>query len=475
MCKYCGNGFSSKKNLGMHITHWHSDVRPYPCHMCVWSFETQRKLEVHQRNHILERPHNCSFCNCNFKNKYALQGHLFRMHAKETPTAVMETVLEERVNEEPIETNDHEELEIIHESIRKKYTEIPPDAEDATTDLPCGEENVDVKPFLKDFLPNNFPCSDCPEKFTRKSKLRKHLQEQHNDQRPFLCNVCGWSFAKQKQLSVHLATHRLEKQYKCNQCDCSFNGKLNLTRHIKGAHRKPAKTTKSKRIYKRSGKIRTHFCNQCECSFYTDCELMHHVRKHFEERLHACKMCNLKYDRRHALEKHMNKIHGIRLKMYPGETLPEEFEEYCPECESVFGADNCQKVAYIVCGHVSCMECVIRAELGCGQCTTENAPKSIIEEGTELATPPTETCQDKSQDNKNSEDDEVSIENENSEDDENSTENETKCGGKREKETVSQKETLISRKLKMSSGSRRQSMKFKLGDTFACVFCIGFV
>lgn len=150
---------------------------------------------------------------------------------------------------------------------------------------------------------------------------------------------------------------------------------------------KQHKTKKSKPVQKSEKENvhlvkRPYICNQCHWPFSQKRHLAVHMRTHTHQAtLHACLMCATRFPRKFSLERHMEHDHGVRLRFLPEETPVGD--EYCPECQSLFDAKTCVKVAYCQCGHVSCVECVVKAELGCGQCATEAAEKTTQEEEVE--------------------------------------------------------------------------------------------
>lgn len=123
------------------------------------------------------------------------------------------------------------------------------------------------------------------------------------------------------------------------------------------------------------GDKRPHICQICEFPFQRKKHLNAHMKSHSDARPFECKLCVNKYNRLFSLERHMENCHGVRIRLHEFENLKKDQEEYCPECQSSFGStENCYKVAYSECGHIICMECVVKADgFGCGQCTTENA------------------------------------------------------------------------------------------------------
>lgn len=101
-----------------------------------------------------------------------------------------------------------------------------------------------------------------------------------------------------------------------------------------------------------------------------------------EGRLH-CLICNFTFSRHLSFERHLGRMHGVEL--LKSEEQDESANEkksvedlYCPECQEEFGpSEENQKAKYTACGHTSCLKCILKAELGCGKCTTENDPRWI--------------------------------------------------------------------------------------------------
>ena len=60
-----------------------------------------------------------------------------------------------------------------------------------------------------------FKCHLCPIGFTRADKLKYHLQQKHEDAKPFVCTICGKAFAYHSSQKCHERTHSREKIYVC--------------------------------------------------------------------------------------------------------------------------------------------------------------------------------------------------------------------------------------------------------------------
>lgn len=68
--------------------------------------------------------------------------------------------------------------------------------------------------------------------------------------------------------------------------------------------------------------VRPHSCPMCESKFKYAHNMRKHMRTHedsFTEKTHSCRVCeNKSFARRHLLQKHMQKEHGVmELKSQP--------------------------------------------------------------------------------------------------------------------------------------------------------------
>ncbi|KAI5645627.1 zinc-finger associated domain (zf-AD) domain-containing protein [Phthorimaea operculella] len=108
-----------------------------------------------------------------------------------------------------------------------------------------------------------FKCPECPYRGRFKENLKLHMRTHTNDKR-YQCPQCPTRyFINKSNLSRHMLTHKSERNFKCDQCQKGFNTKRNLAEHFKVDH---------------SG-IKDHVCNYCGKAFGLRQQMMKHQRK----------------------------------------------------------------------------------------------------------------------------------------------------------------------------------------------------
>jgi uncharacterized Zn-finger protein len=87
--------------------------------------------------------------------------------------------------------------------------------------------------------------TQCRPRFGDIWRCRRHVGDtsatcgaklvMHTDERPFPCNVCGESFKRQSNLTVHYRTHTSERPFECQICNNFFGLKstLELETHLR--------------------------------------------------------------------------------------------------------------------------------------------------------------------------------------------------------------------------------------------------
>uniref|UniRef100_A0A4W5P0K8 Si:dkey-156n14.3 n=1 Tax=Hucho hucho TaxID=62062 RepID=A0A4W5P0K8_9TELE len=155
------------------------------------------------------------------------------------------------------------------------------------------------------------PQPGCPSTFDMRQKLKMHLLNHTEDQRPFKCTFegCGWAFTTSYKLKRHLQSHDKVRPHKCEWEGCGrcFTTVYNLKAHVKQHDQENA-----------------FVCEICSERFRSATRLTNHQRAHFEpERPHKCEFpgCEKNFITYSALFSH-NRTHfretGQFICTYPG-------------------------------------------------------------------------------------------------------------------------------------------------------------
>lgn len=95
------------------------------------------------------------------------------------------------------------------------------------------ERNIDT-PF-QEYRLADCRCLHCEEQFSYFGYLVKHVNNVH-PQKCFICDDCGLTFNKKRDLAVHLRNYHKTGGYPCNLCLKTFKNNLVLRRHQNNSH-----------------------------------------------------------------------------------------------------------------------------------------------------------------------------------------------------------------------------------------------
>ncbi|XP_059618634.1 zinc finger protein 771 [Phlebotomus argentipes] len=192
-CSLCDAECSSLTDLRTQHLPRHDDVKPFFCTECPSRFSTRTGLAYHRPKHSSATPFICDLCGKGFKWKQGLTSH-FLVHTKE----------------------------------KKLLCDV------------CGFSTGRLK-TLKVHKSSHtevlWRCSvaGCTHSSRSKDNLRLHLTT-HSNEKPFVCEVCGFRFRHNKNLKRHAFLHLPKKLYQCPHCCFSSHRKDNLCDHVNRLH-----------------------------------------------------------------------------------------------------------------------------------------------------------------------------------------------------------------------------------------------
>lgn len=125
--------------------------------------------------------------------------------------------------------------------------------------------------------------------FSDKYKAKIH-ERKHTGECPFMCDICSKTFKRKEALDNHAIVHKdLPKDFKCVTCGAAFNSQQYLNRHIS-----------------RHFAEKKHKCRDCEMAFIDKRDYIVHVSKvHANHRPFGCSVCGMAYKTKQGLASHL--------------------------------------------------------------------------------------------------------------------------------------------------------------------------
>ncbi|XP_070395062.1 zinc finger protein 774-like isoform X1 [Dermacentor albipictus] len=254
--------------------------------------QTDKPSNVKTKNEVrVNWPFQCHLCPESFSLKETLNKHLC------THTASMQVTSPTTVK-----------VEIPHQGYFHR---------DCQTDKPS---NVKTKNEVHVSWP--FECHLCPESFSLKETLNKHLCT-HTDTRTFRCSSCPRSFWRRVDMIRHLRTHTGERPFQCPSCPRSFSQRVHLKTHLRiHTGERPFQCPSCPWSFRQTGDLKTHLrthtgekphqCSLCPQSFLQGDHLKTHLRTHTGERPFQCPACPQSFRQRGHLKTHQGIHTGER-------------------------------------------------------------------------------------------------------------------------------------------------------------------
>ena len=80
-------------------------------------------------------------------------------------------------------------------------------------------------------------CPSCPARFFGKNELKAHASQNHGDQMPFCCQLCGKGYLSHQGLRDHQMSFHEGQMFFCPICDRKMNYKNVYKRHLRNVHK----------------------------------------------------------------------------------------------------------------------------------------------------------------------------------------------------------------------------------------------
>ncbi|KRT82942.1 zinc-finger associated domain containing protein, partial [Oryctes borbonicus] len=316
-CNLCGRSFIKSGNLSLHMkTHKENNE----CTYCNSKFASHQELLQHnKRSH---KYFNCTICDKSYATGNALNAHM-RMH-KSPNTAKSEENAEYicvvGINEMPIKAK-HLKFEGEIEMMEKNIT-----TSCSQCSLPCiNEEALQLHEKIHDA---NHECEKCSLIFVAYTDFVEHNKTVHSIHN---CNKCVKSFPTVYGLSGHSSTHVVAEEnpcimYKCTvpSCNKKYRTLDYLKQHIL-LHTNENKVYLCKvcgKTYNSSnsfyyhkkihGDQRPYVCKYCGNAYKIYSHLKTHMWRHGTTMPHRCGKCGKGFTRGQVLRKHLESNCGSK-------------------------------------------------------------------------------------------------------------------------------------------------------------------
>ena len=281
VCRICGKHCAGRIGLTMHTNIQHSGEKAVECEVCGEQFFNSNQYNKHQTKvHGKERGI-CHVCGKHFRSSAALQAHI-QVHM-----GMKQYVCEHcgKAFSRITSLITHRKLHLG--SSKKRCCSI---CHRELNHGQCPEHTLSRKRSLNNGALNWLKCRGCEQVFDNMQALEQHAR-QHEEDKTYVCNVCGKSFKMAHYLIVHKQQHR-EKRFHCDLCQKTFTYKCNMQKH--------RETHTEERAFE---------CNVCHKTFKTKGVMEKHKIMHNEALQFRCHLCNKGVITKHNLKKHYRKMH----------------------------------------------------------------------------------------------------------------------------------------------------------------------
>uniref|UniRef100_A0A182PN80 Transcription factor grauzone n=1 Tax=Anopheles epiroticus TaxID=199890 RepID=A0A182PN80_9DIPT len=151
-------------------------------------------------------------------------------------------------------------------------------------------------------------CQICHKVLSSIQSLKVHMVQMHSDDGKYICDTCGKVFRTKPAMDRHINEHLgldVVQRVQCEYCQKWFNGKYNLSKHVRFLHKEGGQlfpcdscqhvspNSRALANHKQRVHVEERFeCEYCGKRFKRRPNLREHVASHTNVPLYSCEICN---------------------------------------------------------------------------------------------------------------------------------------------------------------------------------------
>lgn len=201
-CKICNKKFTILSNLRRHLRKSHAakaktdeddnddEVLQFKCIGCEATFPRRKLLSEHLKAH---KDFVCRICKAKFTFATNLRKHLY-----------------------------------LHKRQIRVWRHIPSEKRTCDVCFKVFKYRPSMLKHRKKHDSSGKECQFCAQVFENSIKLYKHMDENHEDRKNIVCQTCGKKFFREWNLKMHMIVHTGAKPFMCEICGTSFALQGNL-------------------------------------------------------------------------------------------------------------------------------------------------------------------------------------------------------------------------------------------------------
>lgn len=295
--------------------------RPYPCDFCRRRFKKKSNLMNHIIAHSNDRPHVCNLCGAQYTRRSDLLNHL-KLHAYVPDD--QEESLRNDPDEYEYDLSGSPSPELKRSSFSEDEDDLLIPAQFMAPMAAPPPSRAPKKPRAKitGSSAKSNKKSSASSTRSRQLQAQRHQESKFNpsvepfvnlpprfpvidDRKPFVCQKCGVSFAREKALASHARIHGGDSPFDCETCGHRFWDRVMLQEHIRQRHAANLVAAPTEE----SGIPSVMPTTQDEGDLTSSNE-------EEIEGQYFCDSCGTMFERRELLKRHIKQVHTVREQKY---------------------------------------------------------------------------------------------------------------------------------------------------------------